>query len=389
MTIAYLDCFSGMSGDMFLGALLDAGLSFNALEGRIKTLRLKGYHLEKKQEARNQISGTQFLVRLDTKDQPHRSLKTIREIIHEGDLSDLVKDKSIEIFEALAKVEGEIHNSPPEEIQFHEVGAMDSIIDVVGTVYGIEEMDITSLFVSPLPLGKGFVETAHGRMPIPAPATIALLKGIPVYDSGVNQEMVTPTGAALLKGLAGSFGTMPDMRVGKVGYGIGSRELPDRPNLVRILLGNTALEKDTDTIVLLEANLDDANPEWLGFLMERLLDAGALDVIFCPVQMKKNRPGVQVQVVGRPHQRDALMHILFQESSTLGVRFQSIQRRVLERSTVAVESPWGSIQVKKVINHDGSSFFTPEYDACREIALKQNRPLKEIFYWVMGLNKKS
>jgi uncharacterized protein (TIGR00299 family) protein len=226
-------------------------------------------------------------------------------------------------------------------------------------------------------------------MPVPAPATIALLKGVPVYDSGIKQEMVTPTGAALLRGLAGSFGTMPDMRVGKVGYGIGSRELPDRPNLVRILLGDRALEQDTETIVLLEANLDDANPEWLGFLMERLLDAGALDVIFCPVQMKKNRPGVQVQVMSRPHQRDNLMHILFQESTTLGIRFQYVQRKVLERSMVTVESPWGSIRVKKVVNYDGSSFFAPEYDACREIALKQDRPLKEIFWWVMGLNKKT
>jgi uncharacterized protein (TIGR00299 family) protein len=387
MKIAYLDCFSGLSGDMFLGALLDAGLPLEEIETCLRTLPLEGYQLKVTQEARNSISGSRFTVRVDKERQTHRNLYAIREIINKGDLSTAVKEKSIEIFEDLAKVEGKIHSLPPEEVNFHEVGAVDSIVDIVGTVFGIECLGIRSLFVSPLPLGSGFTETAHGRIPIPAPATIALLRGIPVYDSGLQYEMVTPTGAALVKAMASSFGQMPPMVVHTVGYVAGKRDLPDRPNLLRILVGEQQPEQEVDTIVVLEANLDDTSPEWLGYLMNRLLDAGALDVVFCPVQMKKNRPGVQIQVLGRPEQRDPLMEILFRESTTLGVRFRYSQRMVLKRSITEVDSPWGTLKVKKVLRRDGSSFFLPEYEACREIALRNNRPLKEIFYWVMGLNK--
>jgi uncharacterized protein (TIGR00299 family) protein len=387
MKIAHLDCFSGISGDMFLGALLDLGLPLEQLEMRLKTLPLDGYQLELKQEERNHIYGSRFTVRVEKKKQRHRDLKVIRKIIEEGDLSRAVKDRSIAIFEDLASVEGRIHGLPPEEIQFHEVGAVDSIVDIVGTVYGIESLAIGSLSSSPLPLGSGFVETAHGRIPIPAPATIALLRGVPVLDSGIQHEMVTPTGAALVKRLVGSFGQMPPMVVQCVGYGVGKRNLQDRPNLLRILLGDQRSEQEGDTVVVLEANIDDTSPEWLGYLMERLFEAGALDVVFCPVQMKKNRPGVQIQVLGRPQQKDALMEILFRESTTLGIRFQLCQRRIVERSMEEVDSPWGKLSVKKVMRRDGSPFFLPEYEICREIALKNNLPLKEIFYWVMSLNR--
>ena len=387
MKIAYLDCFSGISGDMFLGALLDAGLSFEKLKQCLQTLPLDGYHLEMKREARNQIFGTRFVVKLEEKEQVPRNLQAIREIIEQGNLSGKVKKKSIEIFEDLASVEGKVHNRPPEEIHFHEIGAADSIIDIVGSVYGIESLGIWALSVSPLPLGSGFVETGHGRIPIPAPATLALLKGIPVFDSGIQHEMVTPTGAALVKGLANSFGAIPPMIVRNVGYGVGKRDLPDRPNLIRILIGDKESEKDVDTVVILETNLDDASPEHLGYLMDRLFNAGALDVVFCPVQMKKNRPGVQIQVIGRPDQRDAFIEILFSESPTLGIRFRYSQRKLLKRASAEVDSPWGKIIVKKVLSRDGLPFFLPEYEACREIALKNDRPLREIFYWVMSLNK--
>ncbi len=387
MKIAYLDCFSGISGDMFLGALLDAGLPFEELRQHLQTIPLDGYHLEIKKEARNQIFGTRFIVRLERKEQAPRNLDTIREIIQQAKLSSTVKDKSVEIFEQIASVEGKVHNRPPEEVHFHEVGAVDSIIDIVGTLYGIEFLEIGSLFVSPIPLGSGFAETAHGRIPIPAPATIELLKGIPVFDSGTQYEMVTPTGAALVKGLAGSFGPMPPMVVQNVGYGAGKRSLRERPNLLRILIGDQQSEQGVETVVALDTNLDDTSPEWLGYLMDRLFEAGALDVVFCPVQMKKNRPGVQIQVMGRPDQRDILMGILFRESGTLGIRFQYTQRKVLKRSTVEVDSPWGRIKVKKVMNMDGSPFFLPEYEVCREIALKNNRPLREIYSWIIGLNK--
>jgi uncharacterized protein (TIGR00299 family) protein len=390
MKIAYLDCFSGISGDMFLGALLDAGLSFEELKERLQTLPLHGYHLEVKREGRSHIFGNRFLVHFDVKEQVARNLESIEKIVHQGDLSNAVKGKSIQIFQDLARVEGRIHNRRPEEIHFHEVGAVDSIIDIVGTVYGIERLGIRSVFASPLPLGSGFAESAHGRIPIPAPATIALLKGVPVLDSGLPHEMVTPTGAALVKGLSSSFGPMPPMKVQKIGYGAGKRDLPDRPNLLRILIGDEQSEQEgVETVVVLETNLDDTSPEWLGYIMDGLFDAGALDVVFCPVQMKKNRPGVQIQVMGRPDQRDALMEVLFRESATLGVRFQSTQRKVLKRSTAEVDSPWGKIKVKKVIGMDGSPVFLPEYEVCREIALKNNRSLREIFYWVMGLNKRT
>jgi uncharacterized protein (TIGR00299 family) protein len=387
MKIAYLDCFSGVSGDMFLGALLDAGLPIEEIDAHLKTLPLTGYQFEVKPESRNYITGSRFMVRVDKKKQVPRNLEIIREIIRKGDLSTEVKDKSIEIFEDLARVEGKIHGLPSGQIHFHEVGAVDSIVDIVGTVLGIELLGITSLFVSPLPLGSGFADTAHGRIPIPAPATIALLKGVPVFDSGIEHEMVTPTGAALVKRLATSFGHMPPMIIHTVGYGAGKRDLPDRPNLLRILIGNQRSEQEVDTVVVLEANLDDTSPEWLGYLMSRLLDTGALDVIFCPVQMKKNRPGVQIQVMGRPEQRDLLTEILFRESTTLGIRFRYSQRMVLKRSVTEVDSPWGKLKVKKILQRDGTPSFLPEYEACQEIALKNNRPLKEIFYWVMGLNR--
>ena len=387
MKIAFLDCFSGISGDLFLGSLLDAGLSFDELSRRLKSLPFENYRIETRREARNQLYGTRFIVIQEGKEHSHRNLETVRKIIEQGELSTQVKEKSIEIFENIAEVEGKIHNKSPNEVHFHEVGAVDSIIDIVGTVYGIESLKIEKLYASFLPLGSGFTKTEHGTIPIPAPATFALLKGIPVYDSGIPHEMVTPTGAALVKCLVTSFGAMPPMVIHSIGYGVGARDLEERPNLLRILIGDEEYEKNTETVMIIETNLDDTSPEWLGYLMDRLFDAGALDVVFCPVHMKKNRPGVQVQVMGLPDQRDVLMEILFRESATLGVRFQYTQRRIRQRSIVEVDSPWGKLKVKKVAGRDGEIFFIPEYEACREIAIKNDLPLREIFGWVMGLNK--
>ncbi|MFO7738149.1 MAG: nickel pincer cofactor biosynthesis protein LarC [Desulfatiglandaceae bacterium] len=387
MTIAYLDCFSGISGDMLIGALLNAGLPFDELEACVRTLPLHGYQLKMRSEERSGIFGTRFLVELEGQAQPPRNLKTILKIIEQANLSSAVKKSSIGIFEALADAEGKIHNRPPAEIHFHEVGAVDSIVDIVGSVYGLERLGISALFVSALPLGSGFVKAAHGTLPVPAPATMSLLKGAPVYDSGTKHEMVTPTGAALVRGLAQSFGPMPPMIIDTIGYGVGKKDLPDRPNLLRILLGASHAQVPTETVVMLEANTDDSSPEWLGYVMERLFDAGALDVVFCPVQMKKNRPGVQIQVMGRPNQTDTLMDILFRECSTLGIRFRYSQRKVLQRSIVRVDSPWGKMSVKKVLDKEGSSAYVPEYEVCRHLALKNKTPLKEIFFWVMGLNR--
>lgn len=387
MRLAFLDCFSGISGDMFLGALLDAGLPFEALERTLATLPLDGYALEARQEQKQHLHGTRLEVRLEKAGQQERGLKEIGEIIQGADLSKGVKAKSTEIFESIAREEGIIHNRPPEEVHFHEVGAADSIIDIVGTVYGLEFLGITALSASALPLGSGFVKTRHGRIPVPAPATVALLKGVPVYDAGLPFELVTPTGAALAKGLCRSFGDMPPMVIQTVGYGAGARDLPDRPNLLRVIIGREHLETQVETVVVLEANLDDTNPEWLGFLMERLFAAGALDVVFCPVQMKKNRPGILVQVMGSPSQRDELMEILFRETTTLGVRFRYNQRKTLKGETIEMDSPWGRLAAKQVQRPDGSRAIMPEYEACRKIAEKRGLPLKEIYQWVMSRNK--
>lgn len=382
MRLAYLDCFSGISGDMFIGALIDAGLPLEELRKALNTLPLEGYSLDATKEERNHLFGTRFKVKVTGAHQPHRRFSDIRSLLLAGNLRPSVRDKSITIFESIAVVEGKIHGCPAEEVHFHEVGAVDSIVDIVGAVLGMEYLGIGEASASSLPLGSGFVETAHGRIPLPAPATVALLKGIPVYDSGLKQELVTPTGAALVKNLVRSFGSLPAMAIDKVGYGVGSRNLPDRPNLLRVLIGQEQGKAPEETVVILESNLDDANPEWLGFLMERLFEAGALDVFFLPGYMKKNRPAVLVQVMGKPRQKDQLLDILFSESTTLGVRFQYTQRRILERSSAEMDSPWGVMKVKKVFRPDGSFHLLPEFEECRRIAKEKGIPLKEVYGWV-------
>ena len=387
MKTAYLDCFSGISGDMFIGALLDAGLSFEELKKALATLPIDGYSLEEKKEMKKGLTATRFIVSLNKTEHAHRGFNDIKEIIRDGDLSTDVKERSLRIFELIAREEGRIHNVSPDKVHFHEVGAVDSILDIVGVSFGIEFLGIGSVFSSRLPLGSGFTESGHGRIPIPAPATIALLKGVPVYDSGLEFEMITPTGAAIVKDLACSFGRMPGMTVESIGYGAGSRDLPDRPNLLRIMIGEEKTGNQVETVIILEAGMDDMNPEWLGFIMEGLFKAGAMDVFFRPIQMKKNRPGIELAVIGHPDQKDKLMDILFRESTTLGVRFRYSQRKILERSQASIDSPWGSINVKKIIQQDGSSLLQPEYESCRKIAEGNGLPLKEIYYWVLSRNK--
>ncbi|MFO7986222.1 MAG: nickel pincer cofactor biosynthesis protein LarC [Desulfatiglandaceae bacterium] len=387
MKIAFLDCFSGISGDMFLGALLDAGLSLEDLTASLKTLPLSGYDIQTRREGRHHIFGTRVLINVRGQAHAHRGLQAVRDIISSGDLSESVQTTSINIFETLARVEGAIHNIPPEAVHFHEVGAVDSILDIVGTVYGIERLGLHRLYASPLPLGSGLMTSSHGVIPVPAPATMALLKDVPVFDAGIDHELVTPTGAILVKALASAFGPMPAMKVHKIGYGVGTRELADRPNLLRILMGETEAKPNVDTVVVLETNLDDVTPEVLGYLMDKLFEAGALDVVFFPVHMKKNRPGIQLQVMSRPDQKNVLTGLISQETATLGIRFRYTQRSVLERASAEVDSPWGKIKVKRIVPEDGKPFLAPEYEACKKIALKHNIPLRRVVQWVTALDR--
>ena len=385
MKTAYLDCFSGISGDMFLGALLDAGLSFAELKTALQSLALAGYELEAGPEERNHIFGTRFKVRVDQAVQKTRGLTEITKLIQTGNFSPWVKEKSIHIFEALAKVEAQIHGCLVEEVHFHEIGAIDSIIDIVGTVYGVESLGIKVMHASALPLGSGLIKSAHGQIPNPAPATLALLENVPVYDVGLQYELVTPTGAALITGLAQSFGILPAMKIEKTGYGVGGYQLPDRPNLLRIIIGESQFEGAVETLLVLEASLDDSNPEWLGFLMDRLFQAGALDVSFSPLQMKKNRPATLLRVLAYPADKDRFMEIIFKESTTLGVRFNYTQRKVLQKIPIEVESPWGKIRANKIIQSDSSFFIQPEFEVCRCLALEKGLALKEIYAWIMGI----
>lgn len=386
MKIAYLDCFSGISGDMFVGSLLDAGLPFEKLETILTGLKISGYKISATKEGRNNIFGTRFLVSLQEEDQKVRHLDDIKEILKDSDLPLPVIEGSIQVFEKLAIIEGEVHHISPNEVHFHEVGALDSIVDIVATVAGINLLGIEKLFASRIPVGTGMIASAHGKIPVPSPATIALLRDIPIYHSGQDVEMVTPTGAILITSLCSSFGPMPQMIVDSIGYGVGSRTLVDRPNLLRILIGSDIDKERSETVVVLESNLDDMNPELLGYLMDSLFDAGAKDVSFSPIQMKKNRPGTQLQVIGQPEDRERLTAIIFRESTTLGIRYSFSQRAVLKREGLVVDSPWGKMSLKKVINQDGRTVLMPEYEECRRIAQENHLALRDVYAWASGLS---
>ena len=388
MKIAFLDCFSGISGDMFTGALLDLGLEFRALKEALAGLPLSGVRAEARREGRNGIHGTRFLVHVDDAAQPERHFRDIRRILLESGLSERVRERSLAVFQALAEAEARIHDRPVDEVHFHEVGAADSIVDIVSAAFGLEALGVDRLCCSPLPLGSGFVECRHGTIPVPAPATLALLEGVPVKHGGIEAEMVTPTGAALVRVLCEAFGPMPAMQVEGSGFGVGSRDLPDRPNLLRMVIGRDAEAVEADTVALLEANLDDSPPEWTGFLVERLFEAGALDVWLVPVQMKKNRPGVIVQALARPADRDRLAGLILEESTTLGVRHQTLERTTLARFPAEVESPWGPLRVKRAVSPNGRERILPEYEACRRIALDRGIPLREVYAWVLGASRR-
>ena len=382
---AYFDCFSGISGDMTLGALIGLGVPPAWLQDELSRIPLTGFRLTSSIVVRNGIRANLVNVEV-AESKKSRDFKEIRSAIENCPLTDSVKSTSLGIFEKLALAEAAIHGCALDDVHFHELGGVDAIVDIVGTALGLEKLGIKHVTASALPLGSGFVHCQHGTLPVPAPATIELLKDVPVYGTETNSELVTPTGAAILAFLAESFGLLTNMRIQKTGYGAGQRELQDRPNLLRIITGiPTDLKSDfkvdllADQITILETCIDDMNPEIFGFLMERLFEDGALDAYWIPIHMKKNRPGTMVQVLCKAEHKDILIRRLLAETTSLGVRHYPVHRILLARDELTIASSFGQIRVKRVKDPDGNTRLLPEYETCRKIALKENIPLRVVY----------
>ena len=384
MRQAYLDCSSGISGDMLLAALLDAGLDARRLLAELKKMRLGFYEFKLTRAVRGTLVGARVDIRVPGR-QPHRKLADIEELIGKTELAETVKEKALRIFRRLAEVEGKLHNQPPGEIHFHEVGAVDAIIDIVGACVGLELLELSELICSPLNVGGGRVEAEHGSLPVPAPATAELLKDIPIYSSGVEGELVTPTGAAIVSTLASSFGPLPPMKVERIGYGAGEKDFPKFANVARLFVGESVEvvrpqpgTAGDEVVSVIEANLDDMNPQLYGYFVEQALASGALDVTCSAIQMKKNRPGFLVTILSTPEASDALAQLLFEQTTTIGLRIHEARRKVLERELVSVETRFGAVRVKiakregKVVN------VAPEYEDCQRLAREKFVPLKEV-----------
>jgi len=416
--VLYFDCFAGASGDMVLGALLDAGLPLAELERALGSLMIRGYRLAADRVLRAGLSATKFrlveaageaspaapsgvhgkagthdhhhdLAHGHEHDHPrthepeaahhaHRSLEDITALIAGSSLPDRARARAVELFTRLAEVEAEIHQMPVSKVHLHEVGELDSIVDIVGAVFGLDWFGADRVLSSPLNIGGGMVRSAHGVFPVPAPATAKLLLGVPVYSSGVQMETVTPTGALLVAGHATAYGPVPAMRIDQVGYGAGDRDLPGTPNVLRILVGRADDQAPAERVVVLECEIDDMNPQIFGPLMDRLYAAGALEVFFAGVQMKKNRPGTLLTVVGRPESREALVGIVFRETTTIGLRYQEMARACLSRETVLVETPVGPVRVKVASRNGEVMNAAPEFEDCARLAAEHGLPIKQV-----------
>jgi len=372
MKICYLDAFSGISGDMTVGALLDAGADREALLSALTSLGT-GAKFEVEKTKRRGIAASKFRV-LTGETKNHRHLHHILELIAKSGIAERAKQNASAVFQGLGEAEAKVHAIPLEKVHFHEVGAVDSICDIVGACVGFDLLGVGAIYSSALNVGSGTVKTEHGVLPVPAPATAELLTGKPIYARGPSVELTTPTGAAIAATLAVEFGPLPPLCLASTGYGAGDKDFPEHANVLRVIVGETSGAEESTTVAVLEANIDDSSPQVLGYAMDRLLEAGALDVTLESVLMKKNRPGTLVRVIAKPEDREALAQLLFTETSTLGLRTYSAERRVKSRRFVEVETPYGKVRMK--IADDGS--FAPEYDDCRDIAIKTGLPLKII-----------
>ncbi len=383
--IAYFDCFSGISGDMTLGAFIDLGVPVKWLKENLDRIPLAGFDVSVDTVIRNGITAKSVRVRVEN-DKKSRDYAQIRSLIKNSPLSGNVKQISHDIFERIADVEADIHGCHRNKVHFHEVGGIDAIVDIVGTALCINYLGIKKVVSSSIPLGKGFVTCAHGTLPVPAPATVEILKGVPVYGTKIPHELVTPTGAAIIVTLAESYGEMPDMIIEKTGYGAGKRDIESIPNLLRVMTGTDSCRETghrsahhKDTIVVLETCIDDMNPEVFGFLMDRLFEEGALDVYWIPIFMKKNRPGTMVQVLCRRNRKDVLINCILSETSSLGVRYYDAKRCMLPRESVIMKTAYGEIRVKRILETGGGVRIVPEYEVCRKIALEKNLPIRMVY----------
>jgi pyridinium-3,5-bisthiocarboxylic acid mononucleotide nickel chelatase len=386
MKIAYFDCFSGVSGDMTLGALVDAGCNLAEMEAQLRRLPVSGWKISSEKVVRRGFRATQ--VKVESSDpQRHRSLSDILQLIERAGLPLPIAERASRIFRRLGEAEALVHGMPIEKVHFHEVGAVDAIVDIVGAATGFEQLGVMEFFCSALNVGGGRVDTQHGNLPVPAPATAELLRGAPTYSNGIQRELVTPTGAAIVATMASQFGPQPAMTVAAIGLGAGSAELAEQPNVLRLFIGETAARGADATlsgavldedILVLEANLDDMSPQVYGYFAERAFEAGALDVFSIPVQMKKNRPGQLVTVLCKPADREKLSDLLFRETTTLGVRQSNVKRRTLQRESVTVETSLGSIRMKIARLNGQILNVAPEYEDCRKVAAERGVPLKQV-----------
>lgn len=380
MKTLYFDCFSGASGDMIVGALIDLGADVDALRAALESLDVSGYTIAAKKVKKKGVMATQFSVELDpAAKQPHRHLRHVVEIIDRGNLPDAVKVASKETFRRIAECEAKVHGTTIEKVHFHEVGAIDSIVDVVGAHFCLHALGCEGVAASPLHVGAGTVECAHGVMPVPAPATALLLEGVPCYGGEVQVELVTPTGAALLAQIAASFGPMPAMTITGTGYGSGTRDLPDRANVLRVIEGDAAESRAAETVTVIETNVDDMVPELLPVLIEEAMGAGARDAFVVPVVGKKGRPGHSITVLCDPAHADALAAVVFRNSTTLGVRMREERRICLEREWKNVDTPWGAVRVKIGRLGAEQTVASPEFEDCKQVAERAGVPVIAVY----------
>lgn len=383
MTLAYFDCFNGAGGDMIVASLIDAGADPQALKDQLSSLKVEGYTLAIERVNKQGFAATKFLVDLDrTTPQPHRHLKDILSILEKSTLEGSIRDRAAQIFTRLAQAEAKVHGTDINKVHFHEVGAVDAIVDVVGALIALDLLNVDRVVCSPLPVGSGIVHCDHGAMPIPAPATAELLIGVPLAKTDETGELVTPTAAAVLTTLAESFDSIPAMTVQSLGYGAGTRDGKHRPNLLRVLIGQESAQSSTDSdlsdeITILETNLDDTTPEIVGYCMDKLLSAGALDVYTVPIQMKKSRPGVVLTILCESGKLAALERIVFAETTTLGIRKTRAMRTKLLRRIESVSTPYGDIRIK-IGEREGVQTASPEFDDCKAAAVQHGVPLREV-----------